>query len=96
MAAEKVLEFKEVKIYAEKLMSIEEKIRQIIAEQLDVNLSEVTDDKKFIEDLDADSLDTVEIIIAIEDEFNIEIDDDNAEQIITVGDAIRQLKTAIA
>ena len=77
-------------------MSIEEKIRQIIAEQLDVNLSEVTDDKKFIEDLDADSLDTVEIIIAIEDEFNIEIDDDNAEQIITVGDAIRQLKTAIA
>lgn len=74
---------------------IENKIRELIAKQLDLPISRVTDDKKFIEDLDADSLDTVEIIISIEDEFNIEIDDDNAEQIITVGDAIRQLKTAI-
>lgn len=76
-------------------MDIEDKIRQIIAEQLDVNLKDVTDEKRFIEDLDADSLDTVEIIIAIEDEYNIEIDDDNAEKIITVGDAIIQLKKAI-
>jgi acyl carrier protein len=74
---------------------IENKIRELIAKQLDLPISKVTDDKKFIEDLDADSLDTVEIIISIEDEFNIEIDDDNAEQIITVGDAIRQLKAAI-
>jgi acyl carrier protein len=74
---------------------IENKIRELIAKQLDLPISRVTDDKKFIEDLDADSLDTVEIIISIEDEFNIEIDDDNAEQIITVGDAIRQLKAAI-
>jgi acyl carrier protein len=77
-------------------MNVEEKIRQIIAEQLDVDLSKVTDEKRFIEDLDADSLDTVEIIIAIEDEYHIEIDDDNAEKIITVGDAIRQLKKSIS
>ena len=77
-------------------MDIDQKIREIIARQLDVALSQVTDEKRFIDDLDADSLDTVEIIIAIEDEFNIEIDDDNAEAILTVGDAIRQLKAAIA
>ena len=75
---------------------IENKIRELIAKQLDLPIGKVTDDKKFIEDLDADSLDTVEIIILIEDEFNIEIDDDNAEQIITVGDAIRQLRAAIS
>ena len=74
---------------------IENKIRELIAKQLDLPIGRVTDDQKFIEDLDADSLDTVEIIIMIEDEFNIEIDDDNAEQIITVGDAIRQLKAAV-
>ena len=74
---------------------IENKIRELIAKQLDLPISRVTDDNKFIEDLDAVSLDTVEIIIMIEDEFNIEINDDNAEQIITVGDAIRQLKAAI-
>jgi acyl carrier protein len=74
---------------------IENTIRELIAKQLDLPIGRVTDDQKFIEDLDADSLDTVEIIIMIEDEFNIEIDDDNAEQIITVGDAIRQLKAAI-
>ena len=74
---------------------IENKIRELIAKQLDLPIGRVTDDQKFIEDLDADSLDTVEIIIMIEDEFNIEIDDDNAEQIITVVDAIRQLKAAI-
>ena len=76
-------------------MDIDSKIREIIARQLDVPLNEVTDEKRFIDDLDADSLDTVEIIIAIEDEFNIEIDEDNAESLLTVGDAIRQLKTAI-
>ena len=74
---------------------IENTIRELIAKQLDLPIGRVTDDQKFIEDLDADSLDTVEIIIMIEDEFNIEIDDDNAEQIITVGDAIRQLKAAV-
>ena len=76
-------------------MDIDSKIREIIARQLDVPLIDVTDEKRFIDDLDADSLDTVEIIIAIEDEFNIEIDEDNAEALLTVGDAIRQLKTAI-
>ena len=74
---------------------IENTIRELIAKQLDLQIVRVTDDQKFIEDLDADSLDTVEIIIMIEDEFNIEINDDNAEQIITVGDAIRQLKAAV-
>ena len=76
-------------------MDIDSKIREIIARQLDVPLEKVTDEKRFIEDLDADSLDTVEIIISIEDEYNIEINDDNAEKIITVGDAIKQLKAAI-
>jgi acyl carrier protein len=74
---------------------IENTIRELIAKQLDLPIGRVTDDQKFIEELDADRLDTVEIIIMIEDEFNIEIDDDNEEQIITVGDAIRQLKAAI-
>lgn len=77
-------------------MNIDQKIREIIAEQLGVNISDVTDDKHFINDLGADSLDTVEIIIKLEDEYHIEIDDDNAEEITTVGQAITQLKKAIA
>lgn len=76
-------------------MDIDSKIREIIARQLDIPLHSVTDEKRFIDDLDADSLDTVEIIIAIEDEFNIEIDEDNAETLLTVGDAIRQLRVSI-
>ena len=77
-------------------MDIEQKIREIIAKQLGVDIALVQDSKHFVEDLDADSLDVVEIIICIEDEFNIEIDEDNAENIVTVGDAIRQLKAKIA
>ena len=68
--------------------SIEEKVKDIIVEQLGVNPDQVTPEAKFIEDLGADSLDTVELVMAFEEEFSIEIPDDAAEKIQTVGDAI--------
>ncbi len=77
-------------------MAVEEKVKSIIAEQLGVKLEEVTEDASFIDDLGADSLDTVELIMALEEEFNIEIPDEDAEKMTTVGDAIRYIdeKTA--
>lgn len=69
-------------------MDIEEKIKEIICEQLSVEKSEVTADASFVETLNSDSLDVVELIMAFEEEFNIEIPDDEAEKIRTVGDAI--------
>jgi acyl carrier protein len=69
-------------------VDIESRVRKIIAEQLGVSLEEVTNEKAFIADLGADSLDTVELVMALEDEFNIEIPDDEAEQIKTVQAAI--------
>jgi acyl carrier protein len=71
------------------MADIAEQVRQIIAEQLMVELDEVTDDASFIEDLGADSLDTVEMIMEIEDEFGIEIPDEDAEKIQTVGEGHR-------
>ena len=68
--------------------SIEEKVKEIIVEQLGVNPEQVTPNASFIEDLGADSLDTVELVMAFEEEFSIEIPDDAAEKIQTVGDAI--------
>ncbi len=64
------------------------KVRAIIADQLMVDLSEVTDASSFVEDLGADSLDTVELIMEFEDEFGVEISDEDAEKISTVGEAI--------
>ena len=70
-------------------MALEEKVRDIIVEQLGVNPEQVTPEASFIEDLGADSLDTVELVMAFEEEFDIEIPDDAAEHIQTVGDAVK-------
>ena len=69
-------------------MDIAEKVKEIICEQLSVEESEVTDDASFVETLNADSLDIVELIMAFEEAFDIEIPDEQAEKIRSVGDAI--------
>jgi len=73
-------------------MAVAEKIKSIIAEQLGVKPEEVTQQASFIDDLGADSLDTVELIMALEEEFNVEIPDEDAEKMSTVGDAIRYIE----
>lgn len=65
------------------------KIKKIIVDHLGVDAAKVTDDASFIDDLGADSLDTVELVMAFEEEFGAEISDSEAEKILTVGDAIR-------
>ncbi|HSH16154.1 MAG TPA: acyl carrier protein [Verrucomicrobiae bacterium] len=72
--------------------SIEQKIKKIIVEQLGVNEDQVTPEAKFIEDLGADSLDTVELVMALEEEFGSEIPDEEAEKLISVGDVIRYIE----
>ena len=72
--------------------TIEQRVKDIIVEQLGVNADQVTPDAKFIEDLGADSLDTVELVMAFEEEFDLEIPDEDAEKIATVGDAISYIK----
>ncbi len=74
-------------------MAIEEKVKQIIVDQLGVNAEEVTNEASFIDDLGADSLDTVELVMALEEEFDIEIPDEDAEKITKVGAAIEYVKT---
>jgi len=69
-----------------------EKVRDIIVEQLGVDAEEVTLESKFIDDLGADSLDIVELIMALEEEFDMEIPDEDAEKISTVGDAVEYIK----
>ena len=73
-----------------------EKIRDIIADVLNLDPKEITEDKKFVDDLGADSLDIFQIIMGIEESFDIEIDNDEAEKIVTVGDAVEQIKNAIS
>ena len=73
-------------------MSIEVRVKQIIVEQLGVNENEVQPNAKFIDDLGADSLDLVELVMALEEEYNMEISDEDAEKIQTVGDAIEYIK----
>ena len=68
-------------------MALEDKVKDIIVEQLGVNADQVNPGASFIEDLGADSLDTVELVMAFEEEFGVEIPDDAAEKINTVGDA---------
>ena len=75
-------------------MAIDEKVKQIIVEQLGVDAGEVTDEASFIDDLGADSLDTVELVMAFEEEFGVEIPDDAAEKITTVGEAIKHIEKA--
>ncbi len=69
-------------------MGVEEKVRDIIVEQLGVSPDEVLPEASFIDDLGADSLDIVELVMAIEEEFDLEISDDDAEKMQTIGDAI--------
>jgi len=73
-------------------MAVEDKIKSIIAEQLGVKTDEVTPQASFIDDLGADSLDTVELIMALEEEFSVEIPDEDAEKMTTVGDAIKYIE----
>lgn len=75
-----------------KSMAVSEKVKSIIAEQLGVKPEEVTPEASFIDDLGADSLDTVELVMALEEEFGIEIPDEDAEKMTTVGDAIKYIE----
>lgn len=72
--------------------TIEQKVKGIIVEQLGVNADQVVPDAKFIEDLGADSLDTVELIMALEEEFGIEVPDEEAEKLVSVGDVTRYIE----
>ena len=74
-------------------MAVAEKVKSIIVEQLGVDEEEVTPDASFVDDLGADSLDTVELVMAFEEEFGVEIPDDAAEKILTVKDAINYIDT---
>ena len=71
-----------------------EKLQQIIAEVLNVDVDEIKPETTFVDDLGADSLDVFQIIMGIEEEFDIEIPNEAAEQIVTVGDAVEQIKNA--
>lgn len=73
-------------------MAVTEKVKSIIAEQLGVKLEEISESSSFVDDLGADSLDTVELVMALEEEFKIEIPDEDAEKITTVGDAIKYIE----
>lgn len=72
-----------------------EKIQAIIAKVLNIDPSKITPETTFVDDLDADSLDILQIIMGIEDEFHIQIPDDAADNIITVADAVNQIKSAL-
>jgi len=73
------------------MSSIEERVKKIVAEQLGVKEEDIQSGASFVEDLGADSLDTVELVMALEEEFGIEIPDEDAEKISTVGDAVRYI-----
>ena len=72
--------------------TIEQRVKDIIVEQLGVNADQVTPEAKFIEDLGADSLDTVELVMALEEEFGIEVPDEKAEKLQSVGDVIKHIE----
>lgn len=77
-------------------MALEDKVKEIIVDQLGVDADEVTNEASFIEDLGADSLDTVELVMALEEEFNMEIPDEEAEKLKTVGAAIDYIKSHVS
>ena len=72
-------------------MSVEERVKKIIVDQLGVKGEEVSAESAFVDDLGADSLDTVELVMAFEEEFDMEIPDEQAEKIATVGDAVKYI-----
>ena len=72
-----------------------ERLKEIIADVLSIDTNEITMDSSFVEDLGCDSLDVVEIIMGIEEEFDIEIANEDAEHIVTVADAVEQIKNAL-
>jgi acyl carrier protein len=78
------------------MSAIEKRVKEIIVEQLGVNENEVTPEAKFVDDLGADSLDLVELVMALEEEYNMEISDEDAEKILTVGDAIEYIQSHAA
>ena len=73
-------------------MALLDDVKAVVAEQLDCDPAEVKEDSKFIEDLGADSLDVVELVMALEEKFDIEIPDEDAEKILTVADAIKYIE----
>jgi len=77
------------------MSEVAEKIKKIIVDHLGVDAAKVTEEASFIEDLGADSLDTVELVMAFEEEFGAEISDSEAEKILTVGDAIKFVESFI-
>ena len=77
-------------------MAIEQRVKEIIVEQLGVSEGEVKPEAKFVDDLGADSLDLVELVMALEEEYNMEISDEDAEKILTVGDAIEYIKSHVS
>ena len=78
------------------MSDIEERVKKIVVEHLGVEESKIQSDSKFIDDLGADSLDTVELVMAFEEEFGSEISDSEAEKILTVGDAIKFIESKSA
>jgi acyl carrier protein len=78
------------------MTDIADRVKKIVIEHLNVEAEKVTDNASFIDDLGADSLDTVELVMAFEEEFNVEIPDDAAESIVTVGDAVKFIKEKAA
>lgn len=78
------------------MSDINERVKKIVVEHLGVDGAKVTDNASFIDDLGADSLDTVELVMAFEEEFGVEIPDDAADSILTVGDAVKFIEKAQA
>jgi acyl carrier protein len=76
-------------------MSLEAKVKELIVQQLGVSEKEVVPEAKFVDDLGADSLDLVELVMALEDEYGIEIPDEDAEKIVTVGDALKYIQERV-
>ena len=73
-------------------MAVEQKVKEIVVQQLGVNEEEVGEEASFVEDLGADSLDTVELVMALEEEFGSEIPDEQAEKLLTVGDVTKYIE----
>jgi acyl carrier protein len=81
-----------LKFFEGERMALFDDVKEVVVEQLNVNPAEVKEESKFVEDLGADSLDVVELVMALEEKFDIEIPDTDAEKIVTVGDAIKYIE----